>query len=109
MPFFLFLFLQSKEKERTAKKEKEKHANVSYALTSFGRVFSFCFAKISYARYCCCATRSQVYRRRVRSTVAGERVPVYRQQPFNPMPEGHCELLRVFSFFGYISFSLYRK
>jgi len=33
--------LQSKEKERTAKKEKEKHANVSYALTAFGRVFLF--------------------------------------------------------------------
>ena len=40
-----FSFLQSKEKERTAKKEKEKHANVSYALTAFGRVFIFCCAK----------------------------------------------------------------
>jgi len=38
-------------------------------------------------------------RRRVRSTVAGERVPVYRQQPFNPMPEGYCELLRISFFF----------
>ena len=36
-----FSFLQSKEKERTAKKEKEKHADVFYALTSFGRVFLF--------------------------------------------------------------------
>jgi len=40
-----FSFLQSKEKERMAKKEKEKHANVFYALTSFGCVCSFCFAK----------------------------------------------------------------
>ena len=85
MPFFLFLFCnQKKRKERRRKKKKNMQMFPTPSLRSV--VFFFLLRKIQYARYCHCVTRSQGYRRRVRSTVAGVKVPVYRQQPFNITP-----------------------
>ena len=109
MPFFLFLFCnQKKRKERRRKKKKNMQMFPTPSLRSV--VFFFLLRKISYARYCHCVTRSQgggkykmtLHRRRVRSTVAGERVPVYRQQPFNLTPvraQWLAVLSACFSFF----------
>jgi len=102
--FFFFFAIKRKGKNGDERKRKTCKC---FLRTHFVRsCFFFLLRKISYARYCHYVTRSQggkykttVHRQRIQSTVAGERVPVYRQQPFNPMPEGYCELLRISFFF----------
>ena len=124
MPFFLFLYLRSKEKERAAKKEKENTQMFPTLSHMFERGMCHCerseaiqpfrLRRISFSGYCASHTpevqgRSYFNRERVTLvTIASERVRACPQQPFNPMPAGHCGYqfhLRVFSFFGYISFS----
>ena len=109
MPFFLFLFCnQKKRKERRRKKKKNMQM---FSTPSLCSVVFFLFASqnllcslLSLRDTLARVNIKPCARRRVRSTVASIRVPVYRQQPFNPMPEGYWELLRVFlsSFWGRI-------